>query len=298
MHIFLILVIFLYSLYGENITPLPKTIKTDPKKVELGKMLFFDPILSKDNTISCASCHDLDNGGDDGKKVSTGISGKQGSINAPTVLNAVFNFRQFWDGRAKDLQEQAAGPIENPVEMGNSFENLIKTLKNSSYNDMFLEIYPNGITKENITDALAEYEKTLITPNSPFDRYLKGDKDALSQDQKEGYELFKTKGCIACHNGTNIGGNMYSKFGVIFSIHDKNLGRYNITKDENDKYFFKVPSLRNVDQTAPYFHNGSEPSLKKAVEFMAEYQLGRTIPDQEIDKIVAFLHSLTAKVQQ
>ncbi len=293
---FILLCIFFSTIYGEPITPLPKYIKTDVKKVRLGKALFFDPLLSKDGTISCASCHDIDHGGDDGKPVSTGIFGQKGSVNSPSVLNALFNFRQFWDGRAKDLQEQAAGPIENPVEMGNSFKNLIETLKHSSYNKQFMTIYKDGITKENITDAIAEFEKTLITSNSPFDKYLRGDQGAITQQQKEGYALFRSKGCIACHHGQNVGGNMYNKFGIIVTIDDTNLGRYSVTGNESDKHFFKVPSLRNVALTAPYFHNGSVKTLKKAVYFMAKHQVGRPITEEEVLKIVAFLNSLTGSI--
>jgi len=296
MKIILFFSFLILKLFSNEITPLPEKLNTDPKKVKLGKLLFFDPMLSKDGTISCASCHNLASGGDDDRPVSIGINGKKGSVNAPTVLNAVFNFRQFWDGRAKDLQEQAAGPIENPVEMGNNFDNLIKTLKKSRYKKLFEEIYKDGVTKNNITDAIAEYEKTLITPNSPFDRYLKGDKSALTKREKEGYELFQTKGCIACHQGKNIGGNMFNKFGVIINIDTKNLGRYNITKNKNDMYFFKVPSLRNIAQTAPYFHDGSEINLKNVVFFMAKHQLGRPITDEEAEKIVSFLKTLSAKV--
>ena len=270
----------------------------DPKKVALGKDLFFDPILSQDGTVSCASCHIISEGGDDGLQFSVGIDGQLGNINAPTVLNAVFNFRQFWDGRAADLQEQAAGPIENPIEMGNTFEDLIETLNNTPYKDRFLKIYKEGITKNSITDAIAEYEKTLITPNSPFDRYLRGEKNALTQQQKEGYELFKLKGCIACHHGVNIGGNMYSKFGVFRDTKSSSLGRYNVTHKERDKYLFKVPTLRNIAQTAPYFHDGRTYSLKEAVLIMTQYQLGRKISDEEVDKIVAFLHSLSGSVKE
>ena len=208
----------------------------------------------------------------------------------------MFNFRQFWDGRAKDLKEQAAGPIENPVEMGNNFPSLINKLKKSHYAKQFAEIYPQGITKESITDAIAEFEKTLITPDAPFDRYLKGDKTAITKRQEEGYMLFKQKGCIACHHGRNIGGNMYNKFGVIVSVKDDNLGRYNITHNAKDKYFFKVPSLRNIALTAPYFHNGSVSNLKEAVYFMAKHQVGRFISEEEVMKIVDFLNSLTGKL--
>ncbi len=296
MKYFLVIFMLFTTAYSDPITPLPRIVDTDPQKVALGKDLFFDPILSKDGTISCATCHDIFNGGDDGQKVSTGIRNQKGSINAPTVLNAIFNFRQFWDGRAKDLQEQAAGPIENPIEMGNSFENLIKKLNSTPYRDRFSQIYKDGITKENITDAIAEFEKTLITPDSPFDRYLRGDQKAITPEQKEGYRLFQTKGCIACHHGRNVGGNMYNKFGIILAVKDNHLGRYNITHNESDKHFFKVPSLRNIANTAPYFHNGSVSDLKEAVYFMAKHQIGRPISEEEVSKIVAFLHALTGDI--
>ncbi len=292
----LLIISTILNLYAEPITPLPLQLKTDPAKVALGKALFSDPILSHDGTISCASCHDLFQGGDDARVFAKGIHNQEGNINTPTVLNAVFNFSQFWDGRAKDLREQAAGPIENPIEMGNSFENVIRTLTKSHYKEKFDAIYPNGITKDNIIDAIVEFEKTLITPDTPFDNYLKGDKNTISQEQKEGYTLFKEKGCIACHHGKNIGGNMYNKFGLLISIKDDHLGRFNVTKNENDKQVFKVPSLRNIAKTAPYFHNGSAENLKKAVYFMAKHQVGRPISKVEVTKIIAFLESLTGKL--
>jgi len=284
------------NLYSQAITPLPHHVKAVPAKVKLGKELFFDPILSVDGTVSCASCHDLFNGGDDGKVHSTGIKDQEGSVNSPTVLNAVFNLSQFWDGRAKDLKEQAKGPIENPVEMGNNFENLIKTLSKTKYKNKFNEIYKDGITENNIIDAIAEFEKTLITPDNPFDNYLRGDEKAITQKQKDGYALFISKGCIACHHGRNVGGNMYNKFGLLKSIKDENLGRYNVTKDEDDKQVFKVPTLRNIAQSAPYFHNGSAKTLKDAVYFMAKHQVGRVISEEEVEKIVSFLKSLSGKL--
>jgi len=292
----LLLLLTMQSMAKEPIEPIPTHIDTNPKKVALGKELFFDRMLSKDRTINCASCHNLQEGGDDNLPVSFGIYGQKGPINAPTVYNAVFNFRQFWDGRAANLQEQAAGPIENPKEMGFNFKDLIQRLKNSPYNAKFHTIYKDGITKKNITDAIAEYEKTLITPNSPFDRYLKGDKTALSKDQKEGYELFKTKGCISCHHGVNIGGNLYNKFGIFHKSNTNNYGRYNVTHKEQDKYYFKVPSLRNIARTAPYFHDARTSSLTQAVYIMAKYQLGRKITKTEVAKIVAFLHSLNGEL--
>ncbi|MEN4046681.1 cytochrome-c peroxidase [Sulfurimonas sp. NWX367] len=296
------IIILIFSFYvtlltaNEPITPLPQSVQVNQAKAKLGQALFFDPILSHDNTISCASCHDLYNGGDDGLKFSFGIQGQEGSVNAPTVYNAVFNFRQFWDGRAKNLQEQAIGPIENPVEMGSSFEEIIPKLKKSKYKKLFDAIYNDGITKNNITDAIAEYEKTLITPNSRFDIYLRGDKSALTQKEKEGYALFKSKGCVSCHHGENIGGNLYNKFGIFNESNSEWLGRYNITHKERDKYFFKVPSLRNIARTAPYFHDGRTYDLKKAVEIMSQYQLGRHITKEEIAKITAFLQSLNGEL--
>ncbi len=287
---------FSLLLSGEPIEPLPLKADYDEKVAVLGKQLFFDPMLSRDGTISCATCHHLENGGDDNLKFSFGIDGQEGVINSPTVYNAVYNFRQFWDGRAKDLQEQAIGPIENPVEMGNSFDNLIKTLSASKYKKQFDTLYSEGITKETITHAIAEYEKALTTPNAPFDQYLRGDENAISEDQKEGYALFKSKGCISCHHGQNVGGNLYNKFGVMESVKSADLGRFNVTKKSRDKYFFKVPSLRNVAKTSPYFHDGRTASLTEAVKLMARYQLGQPISEEEVMKIVAFLTSLNGQL--
>ena len=287
------------TLFSAFIKPIPDTLKTDMKKVQLGKKLFFDPALSRDGTISCASCHDLQNGGDDGLKFSFGIGGQQGNINSPTVYNAVFNFRQFWDGRAKDLKEQVFGPIENPVEMGHNMDLMVATLqKNKMYLNAFNDIYSDGITSENVADAIAEFETVLVTPDSPFDKYLKGDENAISRKAKEGYRLFTSKGCVLCHNGVNIGGNFYNKFGIYKKVRSSNLGRYNVTKREDDKYVFKVPSLRNIALTAPYMHDGREETLKGAVEFMTEHQLGRHMDDGEIDAIVVFLKSLTGEIPE
>ena len=288
---------FTAILFSGPIKPIPNEVKVDAKKVQLGKKLFFDPILSKDGTISCATCHDLQNGGDDGLKFSFGIKGQEGNINSPTVYNAVFNFRQFWDGRAKDLKEQAIGPIENPVEMGHTMVGAVETLhQNKMYFEIFNDVYANGITKDNIADAIAEFEKTLITPDSPFDQYLKGDKEAIGEKAKEGYLLFKSKGCILCHHGVNIGGNFYNKFGIYEDADTEHLGRYNITKREEDKHVFKVPSLRNIALTAPYMHDGRVGTLKEAVELMTKYQLGRHMELGDTEAIVAFLESLTGKL--
>ena len=211
----------------------------------------------------------------------------------------MFNFRQFWDGRAKDLKEQVLGPIENPVEMGHSMDSIVKVLKkNSAYIKAFNTIYSDGITYQNVADAIAEFEKALITPDSPFDRYLKGDKEAISEKAKKGYLLFESKGCILCHHGVNVGGNFYNKFGIYKDANSTNLGRYNITKREEDKYVFKVPSLRNIAETSPYMHDGRIDTLHGAVELMTKHQLGRYMESREIDDIVAFLESLTGEIPE
>lgn len=294
--ILLIIIIFSVVLNAENIKPIPNNVDVHKQKAKLGEKLFNDKRLSLDNSISCASCHILNEGGDDNSVVAIGIDGKQGDINTPTVLNSVFNFRQFWDGRAKSLKDQALGPIENPIEMASDFNVLIKKLENTEYKELFDEVFKDGITKENIVDAIAEHEKTLITPNSLFDRYLNGDENAITKKQKKGYELFKNKGCIACHNGVSVGGNLYSKFGIMEDAKSINLGRYNLTKKEKDKYYFKVSTLRNVEYTAPYFHDGRTYSLSAAVKIMALYQVGRPMSEEEISSIVSFLKSLSGEL--
>ena len=297
MYKIILLLSFFTLIYAEPITPL-KTVKINPEKVQLGKALFFDTILSKNNTISCATCHDLKNGGDDGLKFSFGINGQEGDINSPTVYNAVYNFRQFWNGRARDLQDQASGPVDNPIEMGHDFKELIPILNKTPYKQKFAVIYNDGINKKNITDAIAEFEKTLVTLNAPFDKYLLGDKNAISQDAKDGYKLFKQKGCIACHHGINVGGNLYNKFGVMQMVDSKRLGRFEVTNKEEDKLYFKVPTLRNIELTSPYLHDGRYTKLEDTVKFMARYQLGRILNQEEIDKIVKFLKSLTGEIPQ
>ncbi len=292
-------VIPIYIFASQLITPIPDKIAYDVQKAQLGKKLFFDTRLSKDDTISCASCHSLESGGVDGLKFSFGIEGKEGGINAPTVLNAVFNLSQFWDGRAKDLKDQAMGPIINPVEMGSSYEEVINKLnKDSEYKDAFEKIYNRPIHIDDVADAIAEYEKTLITPNSKFDRYLEGDVNALSEDEKEGYELFKNLGCISCHNGVNIGGNIYQKFGIFKERPSEiSKGRFGVTENPEDMFYFKVPTLRNISKTAPYFHDGSAENLREAISVMAEHQLGRKITKEQIEKLYLFLLTLEGQIQ-
>lgn len=284
------------SLFADLI-PIPLSVEVDDQKVQLGKKLFIDPILSKDKTLSCVSCHHLSDNGADNVRYTEGIDGKKSIFNAPTVYNAVYNFRQFWDGRAKNLKDQALMPIKNPVEMGNTIEQALKDLKaNQDYTRMFNEIYDDGITESNLAEVLAEFEKTLITPNAPFDKYLRGDKHAISSEAKKGLKIFKTKGCISCHNGINLGGNLYNKFGIYQDSKSKELGRYMHTKREEDKYVFKVPSLRNVAITAPYMHDGRAQTLKDAVNIMSKYQLGRPMNDDDLKSLVSFLKTLTGEL--
>jgi cytochrome c peroxidase len=288
----------------EPILPLPDKADVNMDKVMLGRSLYFDTALSGDGTISCATCHSLDHGGAEPRKTSTGIGGQVGPINSPTVLNSSYNFVQFWDGRAKDLQEQAAGPVENPSEMGAKWENVVKRLaKNEEYVSAFGKLYEDGITKDNATDAIAEYEKSLITP-SRFDAYLKGDDAAITEAEKQGYATFKAVGCTACHSGIIAGGAMFQKMGLVADyfkergteITEADLGRYNVTKKDQDKHFFKVPTLRNVELTSPYLHDGSQATLADVVKVMGKYQLGRDLTDAQINGIVTFLKSLTGEL--
>lgn len=282
------------------IQPIPRVLNIDKNWLGVGKALFHSPLLSKDNTISCASCHLVDFGGDDGFPVSTGVNNKKGVRNSPTVLNAVFNFRQFWDGRAGSLAEQISGPIHNPVEMGTAWADIVTKLNNDSYfKKAFAGLSPLGITEDNIIKALTIYEESLITPNAPIDQYLLGDDQALNVQQKRGLRLFNSYGCSTCHQGRNIGGNIFQKLGrvnkipVALTLDD---GKYQVTQQEKDRYIFKVPSLRNIAQTAPYFHNGSVDTLPEAVRIMASTQLGVELTDNEVDDIVALLHAFSAKV--
>lgn len=292
---------------NEPVQPVVDSIPVDLRKVMLGEMLFHDPRLSADNTISCASCHDLGTAGVDNEQYSDGVNGQLGGVNAPTVFNAVFNFVQFWDGRAATLAEQAAGPPLNPVEMAcNSFDEIIARLEEDrAFTNAFLQVYPEGYSQETITDAIQEFEKTLITPNCRFDRHLKGESDAITADERIGYDLFKQYNCATCHVGVNLGGQSYELMGQMadyfadrdLPLTEEDHGRYKQTKIGRDKHRFKVPGLRNVALTAPYFHDGTLKTLDEAVDFMARYQLGYSLPEWDRDKIVAFLNTLTGEYQ-
>lgn len=274
-------------------------------KVTLGRRLFHDTRLSGDNTLSCASCHSLDHGGAEPRRVSTGIRGQQGPINSPTVLNARFNFVQFWDGRAADLAAQAAGPVANPIEMGNTWAHVVETLNaEPSYVSAFTSVYgAQGLTEANVRDAIATYEMSLVTP-SRFDRYLGGDRSALTAAEREGLAEFVNVGCTACHTGVNIGGAMYQKMGLVENyftrrggpLTEADHGRFNVTHQESDRHFFKVPTLRNVALTAPYFHDGSHATLPEAVRTMGAVQLGRRLDDAQVQHIVTFLNALTGEL--
>lgn len=290
--------------------PLPSTIpaiKDNPitkEKIELGKALFFEPRLSASGLFSCNSCHNVGTGGDDNLETSIGHGWQKGPRNAPTVFNAVFNEAQFWDGRAEDLKEQAKGPIQAGVEMANTPEQVVTTLKSMpQYVEWFTAAFSDEkdpVTFDNMAKAIEAFEATLLTP-APFDKYLNGDDAALDEVQKVGLGLFMDKGCAACHGGINVGGNGYYPFGVIEKpgaevLPENDQGRFAVTKTADDQYVFRAAPLRNVAVTAPYFHSGKVWDLKQAVAIMSSSQLGTELKADEVDAIVAFLHSLTGEV--
>jgi len=288
----------------EPLRALPATIKLDERKVELGRRLFAEPRLARDNSVSCASCHDFSHGGADPRARSTGVGGAVGAANAPSVFNAGFNFRQLWNGSAASLEEFVDRLIKNPKVFDSAWPEVVGKLNHDGdFAAEFRAVYPDGITGKNIVDSIATFTRSLITP-SRFDRYLRGDAAAISQEELQGYVKFKSYGCVACHQGMNVGGNMFQKFGVMGdyfqqrgNITPADLGRFNVTQREIDKYVFKVPSLRNVELTAPYFHDGSAPTLEAAVEVMFKYQLGRSAPPEDKALIVKFLKTLTGERQ-
>ncbi|PTR07947.1 cytochrome c peroxidase [Nitrosospira sp. Nsp5] len=284
---------------NEPIQPIEAAKPKNADMVELGKMLFFDPRLSKSGFISCNSCHNLSMGGTDNLPTSIGHKWHEGPISAPTVLNSSMNLAQFWDGRAKDLKEQAGGPIANPGEMGFTHELAVDVLRSiPEYRTRFKQLFRSDkIDIGMVTDAIAAFEETLVTPDSRFDKWLKGDKKALNQAELEGYKLFKESGCTGCHNGAAVGGGSFQKFGVHepYKTTSKAEGRFAVTGKDADRFMFKVPTLRNVELTYPYFHDGAAATLEEAVDTMGRLQLGRTFSKEENAKIVAFLKTLTGK---
>lgn len=298
----LFFLIFVTIYAKEPLSPIPLENVVDKQKALLGYRLFTDSILSSDNTVSCMSCHNIfGSGGADQNVVSIGVENKKGHIQAPTVLNAKYNFRQFWNGRAEDLAQQAIGPIHDPTELNMSRKDVENRLNASEeYKNLFFKVYKTDTIKfDQVIDAIVEFENALTTPNSKFDKYLRGE-DSLTQNELEGYNIFKQIGCITCHNGINIGSNSMQKIGLFEEYKNaKNYpDLYSVTHDPAYLNVFKVPTLRNISKTSPYLHDGSAKTLKDAVVTMARYQLGTTLSDEEIDKIVKFLNTLNGQMPQ
>ena len=293
------------SQVNEPIQPIPLHIDLDEKKVTLGEKLFRDVRLSSDKKVACISCHGFDTGGVDRMTRSRGVKGQLNLVNTPTVFNSGFNFKLDWDGKHENLFINVDGPLLSPIIMGGKWEEIIPMLRSSpDYVKAFAKAYPDGITKDNVRDAIATFEESLYTPNSRFDQFLRGKSNALTQEEKEGYNLFKEYGCVSCHQGINVGGNMFQKFGVLgdyFADRGKvikaDLGRFNVTGQEKDRYVFRVPSLRNVELTSPYFHDGTAETLEQSVNVMVKYQLGRSLKSEQINLIIQFLKTLTGEYQ-
>lgn len=291
----------------------PKDNLQSEEKILLGKQLYFDKRLSADNTVSCNTCHDVNKGGVDGLATSKGIKGQFGGRNAPTVYNAAYLSVQFWDGRANTLEDQAKGPIINPVEMGMKDHGIVveKIKGIAGYQETFKKVFgKDSINIDNIAKAIASYERTLVTSNSRYDKYISGDKKALNAEEIEGMNLFNTTGCIACHSGPNfsgpklpIGQGFFQKFptfdnNIFTKKYDfkKDPGRFEVTKQEHDKNMWRVPTLRNIALTAPYFHNGKVKTLDEAVKVMAKVQLNKDLTDKEAKKLASFLKTLTGDI--
>lgn len=287
--------------------PVPANNPMTPEKIELGKKLYFDPRLSSTGTVSCNSCHNVMAGGDDNRALSAGVRGQLGGRGAPTVWNAAFQTVQFWDARAASLEEQAKGPLINPVEMGMKSHDVLvaeRINKIPGYQAEFKKVFgKKKIGIDEVAQAIASYERTLITPNSPFDRYIKGDKKAMSEGAVKGFETFKSTGCIACHSGYNFSGPalpmgtaFFQKFPTFPNAEleakydfSKDLGRADVTKKEADQHMFRVPTLRNIAMTAPYFHNGKVKTLDEAIRVMAKLQLNKDLPKKDVESIATFL---------
>ena len=282
---------------AEPVDPIEPVEVKNPALVELGKMLFFEPRLSRSGFISCNSCHNLATGGVDNLQTSVGDRWQKGPINSPTVLNSFGQIAQFWDGRAKTLAEQAAGPIANPLEMASTHEMAVKVIASiPGYAPYFEKAFGDAkVDIKRITDAMAEFERTLVTPNARFDKWLKGDKKAITAQELNGYNLFKSSGCTICHNGAQLGGQSFQKMGVVRPYETTNTaeGVKAISGRDQDRMTFKVPMLRNVELTYPYFHDGAVWSLEESVSIMGDLQLGKRYTEQEIKDITAFLKTLT-----
>ncbi len=288
----------------EPIQAIPAAAFNDSDKYALGARLFKEPGLSKSGQVSCASCHKMEAGGAEAARYSKGIANVPAQVNTPTIFNLAYNFRFNWDGQYDSLAAHTNGLDQNPIVMDGTWEEVAQRIADiGDYQQTFESIYADGVSKENIIDAIVTYEAALTTPNAAFDQYLRGDVSAISASAKAGYDLFKAYGCVSCHQGVNVGGNMFQKFGVIgdyFSdrgnITQADLGRFNVTGNKADRYVFRVPSLRNVAITPPYLHDGSAETLKEAIEIMVKYQLGRPIPSADIELIAEFLATLTGEI--
>lgn len=288
---------------NEPIQPIHQLVGVDPRKIAFGQRLFADKRLSRDGTIACLSCHRPDHGDADDVALSAGSNGHLTKVNTPTIRNSRYSVAQFWDGRAATLEDQIDYPLQNPDEMATTWPDAIARLQaDRSYVTEAESIYGTALSPALVKDAIATYERSLVSLNSRFDAYLRGHDDALTQDEKDGYRLFKEYGCASCHQGAAVGGNMFQQmglFGDYFADRQTpetpaDLGRFNVTGDEADRHVFKVPSLRNVTLTAPYFHDGFAPTLEAAIAIMARYQLGRSMTAGDINLIVAFLATLSA----
>ncbi|MCG9891780.1 MAG: c-type cytochrome [Thermosynechococcaceae cyanobacterium MS004] len=289
----------------EPIQPIPVENVANPQKIALGEQLFQEVRLSSDNQVSCLSCHKFERGGADDRAHSVGIRGQATQVNTPSIFNVKYNFRFNWDGEFENLSDHLEGLLTSPSVMNMQWEPLVQKLQQiPTYRREFAQIYPDGITASSIKDAIVVYQEALTTPNSRFDQFLRGDKQALTATEQEGYQRFKEYGCVSCHQGINVGGNLFQRFGVMGNyfadrgnITESDLGRYNVTRDPADRFVFRVPSLRNVALTAPYFHDGSAKTLEEAIAIMVKYQLGRSLPPKHIQRIAEFLRTLTGEYQ-
>lgn len=286
---------------GALVVPVPRDVAFDARRAALGERLFEDPVLSSDGTVACASCHDLARGGADGERTSALPGREPGPVNVPTILNVGLNFRWAWTGRWEAMTEQIDVAIRARHALATTPEAATEAAR-ERYGAEFQASYPDGLTPANLYDALSEYLRSLVTPDAPFDRFLRGEDDALSAEARQGWELFRSYGCVTCHQGVNVGGNLFQRFGVMEEYLDArpdrspaDLGRFVITHREEDRHVFRVPGLRNAALTAPYFHDGSAATLEEAVQVMARYQLGRRLDVAQVSALVAFLRSLTGE---
>jgi cytochrome c peroxidase len=290
---------------AEPIAPIPRLVGLSAQRVALGEQLFHDVRLSKSNTLACATCHILALGGMDRRARSLTAQGEPDIINTPTVFNATFNFRQTWRGEFRTLETQAEADLRSPRHANTDWDELLPKLRAiADYRQAFTTAYGGDITREAVLDALATYQHSLITPDSRFDRYLRGEAGAITENERRGYQLFKSYGCVSCHQGVNIGGNMFQKLGIFRdyfgargNVTPADLGRFNVTGQESDRHVFKVPGLRNVALTAPYLHDGSVATLEETIRVMGRHQLDRELPDQDVELIAAFLRTLTGQHQ-